>query len=232
MAVWREDTAIVIERCQGLEGEIQLQKRGPDYEIIYNGVFLMATYNGASEKAAVRKALTLVSGKYNKSLRVLIGGLGVGFSLQEALAQANVSCVAVAEIEPDIIRWNYEHFASVNNQALDDKRVEIFNDDFTLVLKEEAEKAKKQPTHCYHLVMVDTDNGSTWLSLPANSFFYEEKGLHLIKSLLHSDGMACFWCSEQEPILEGRLKKHFKEVSFNFKMERTGQAGCYYLAVN
>lgn len=230
MGAWIKDKAIVVERCQGLEGEIQLQTRGADYEIIYNGVFLMASYNGASERAAVRKALTLLSKKYHKSIRVLIGGLGMGYSLQEALAQDSVSYVAVAEIEPDIIRWNNEHFKSVNDHALDDKRVEIFNDDFLLLLEVESEKAKKNLAHSYHLVVVDTDNGSTWLSLPANSFLYEEKGLHLIKSLLHPQGIASFWSSEQEPAFESRLKKQFNQVSFNFEMEKTGQVGCYYLA--
>ncbi len=230
MVSWDENTVIVIERCQGLEGEIQLQMRGSDYEIIYNGVFLMASYNGASEKASVRKALALLSKKYDKSLRVLIGGLGIGYSLQEALAWDNVSYVAVAEIEPDIIRWNYEHFALLNNQALDDKRVKIVNEDFAVVLETEAERGKKDSANCYHLVVIDTDNGSSWLSLPANSFFYEVKGLQLINNILHPEGIACFWCSQREPVFEERLETLFNHVSFNFENEKTGQVGCYYLA--
>lgn len=232
MVSWREEAAVVIERRRGLAGEIQLQKRGPEYEIIYNGVFLMATYNGASEKAAVRKALALVSRYYKDSIRVLMGGLGVGFSLQEALAQASVSYIAVVEIEPDIIRWNYEHFARVNDQALDDPRTDLYNSDFRIVLKEEAEKTGRQPGQCYHVVLVDTDNGSSWLSRPENCFIYEDEGLQLIRSVLYLHGVACFWCFEREAKLEHRLKKHFKQVSFHSVNEKTGQEGCYYLACN
>lgn len=227
---WREESAVVIERCRGLKGEIQLQKRGSDFEIIYNGVFLMATYNGASEKAAVRKSLHLASRYYHDSLRVLMGGLGVGFSLQEALSQANVSYVAVAEIESKIIRWNREHLTAINNNALFDKRIEIFNGDFRLILEKEAEKTKKLPDQRYHVVMVDTDNGSCWLSLPDNSFFYQEEGLRLINRILYPKGIACFWCSYQETSFERRLKKTFYRVSFNSELEKTGQVGCYYLA--
>ena len=66
---------IVIERALTENGEIQLQKRGSDYEIIFNGTFLMATYNGDSEKLLVRWAIETA----DSPKTVLIAGLGVGF---------------------------------------------------------------------------------------------------------------------------------------------------------
>lgn len=78
--------AEIIERASTPRGEIQLQRRGEFYEIISNGTFLMATYNGESERLLVRRALEQAKAPG----KVLIGGLGVGFSLQEALSDPRV----------------------------------------------------------------------------------------------------------------------------------------------
>ena len=72
---WAEVKAEVIERCRGLAGELQLQRRGEEFEIIYNGVFIMATYNGASEKAAVRDALAIAVRRDGRPIKVLMAVL-------------------------------------------------------------------------------------------------------------------------------------------------------------
>lgn len=227
---WPEDAPQVIERCQGLYGELQLQKKGEEYEIIYNGVFLMATYNGASEKASVREALALVTSKGHDRVRVLMGGLGVGYSLQEVLARREVARATVVEIEPMIIQWNRSFFMDFNGRAIEDPRALFINSDFREVLEEEALAASKSPAYKRHVIMVDTDNGSSWLSLPSNSFFYSSSGLSLISTCLHEDGAACFWASRREEVFEEELNRVFGQVSFCSVLERTGQEGCYYLA--
>ena len=222
--------AEVIERLHGLSGEIQLQRRGSDFEIIYNGVFLMATYNGASEKKAVRDALLSFTCDGCSKLRVLMGGLGVGYSLQEALSFKEVGQVKIVEIEPAIIRWNRKYFKEINGEALDDRRSELIEGDFYRVLIEEANAAQQDQINKYHLVMVDTDNGSSWLSIPSNAAIYAEEGLMLIADCLHSGGIACFWVSRREEEFEHKLRKVFNIVRFQLVMEKTGQEGCYYLA--
>ena len=229
---WSEEVAEVIERCQGFAGELQLQRRGKEFEIIYNGVFLMATYNGASEKAAVKDALSLVSRHDSGTLNVLLGGLGVGYSLQEALACRQVARAAVAEIEPAVIRWNRTVLSGINGNALDDSRVVMINKDFRNVLEQEAQAAFRLPAGKYDVIMVDTDNGSSWLSLPANAFFYSNRGLQLIDTCLQPGGVACFWCSRREESFEAKLNARFKKVRFHSIPEKTGQEGCYYLAFN
>lgn len=227
---WLEETAQVVERCRGSAGEIQLQRRGREYEIIYNGVFLMASYNGASERAAVREALELVSLPATSPLRVLMGGLGMGCSLQEALDRKQVSRVVVAEIEPAVIRWNRGVLEHINGKALSDPRVVMNNADFMNILKEEAGAAVQDPARRFHVIMVDTDNGSSWLSLSSNAGIYEEEGLKLINRCLYPGGWACFWCSDREVKFERRLKKYFMDVYFRTVPERTGKEGSYYLA--
>ncbi len=227
--IWPGQPAEVIERIQGVKGEIQLQRRGSEYEIIYNGVFLMATYNGASEKESVREALQIVSNRFIAPFNVLIGGLGVGYSLREALACSGVGRVKVAEIEPAVIKWNRSFLKEVNNHALEDSRTLLAVNDFRRVLEEDASAIKESFEKQYHVIMVDTDNGSSWLSLPSNSFFYSPEGLQLIKNCLQSSGAACFWCSRREADFEGRLQEIFKQVSFRTVLEETGREGCYYL---
>lgn len=227
--IWLNQIAQVIERCTGLEGEIQLQRRGEEYEIIYNGVFLMATYNGASEKAAISNALKIVTSGGEKSVRVLMGGLGVGYSLREALAWKQVSTVTVAEIEPAIIRWNRSVLKIINQNALEDPRTDLINNDFSEVLRIEAAASLNDASRKYQVVMIDTDNGSSWLSLPSNAFFYGKDGLQLIKNCLHSDGVACFWSSEREEPFEKQLVNTFRQVNFHKVKEKTGYEGCYYL---
>lgn len=227
---WSDQTAVVIDRRRGLEGELQLQRRGEEYEVIYNGLFLMATYNGASEKAAIRDALKIAACRSNSPVNVLMGGLGVGYSLQEALAWKQVARVTVAEIEPAIIRWNRDVLRKINNNALYDPRTKLLNIDFREALEEEAETALRHPSRRYKVIMIDTDNGSSWLSLPSNAFFYSTDGLQLISTCLYPGGVACFWCSRREKAFEKQLDKKFHQVSFHSVEEKTGYEGCYYLA--
>lgn len=227
---WLEGRPVVIERCRGLGGELQLQKRGPEYEIIYNGVFLMATYNGASEKAAVRQALKMAAVGNQGPLRVLLGGLGIGYSLQEALACKEVAQVVVAEIESAVIRWNRTVFAGLNGNALADPRVVLVEADFRTLLEKETVPDGLSIVGSYHMAMIDTDNGSSWLSRPSNAFFYSDQGLNLLAGILEPSGVASFWCSSREAEFEVQLNNYFAGVRFRCVPEKTGQEGCFYLA--
>ncbi len=220
----------VIERVKYPGGEIQLQKREQHYEIIYNGVFLMATYNGASERAAVRSALGIVTRRYKEGIRMLIGGLGVGFSLQEALQWPQVVRVLTAEIEEAVIRWNRTFLRDFNGGVLHDGRVELLKEDFVKVVQREAHR--RVPEACYHVVLVDTDNGSTWLSRPANELLYRKSGLEQIRDCLLPGGVACFWCSSPEKEFEGRLQQLYRNVEYTSVLEQTGQEGGFYLCLN
>ncbi len=227
---WNFQERIVLERCRGVKGEIQLQRRGNEYEIIYNGVFLMASYNGISERALVSDALKMVNRGPGSHLGMLMGGLGMGFSLQEALACKEVKRVVVAEIEPAVIRWNRDYLGKLNNGAVNDSRVEIVNIDFIELIKEKAAAASRDPARAFQVVMVDTDNGSSWLSIPSNDRLYREGGLNLIKKCLSPGGVACFWSAKKEEDFEQRLRTCFHEVHFRRAEEKTGQESAYYLA--
>lgn len=107
---------VVVERAAGAGGELVLRRDGAHYEIISNGVFLMDTRNGESERLLVRAAAEGLDGP----VRILIGGLGVGFSLAEALTLPGVEHVTVVEREPAVIGWHATALRPWSAGALDD----------------------------------------------------------------------------------------------------------------
>ncbi|MFD1175727.1 spermine/spermidine synthase [Paenibacillus puldeungensis] len=190
----------VIERAQSPRGEIQLQQRGQYYEIISNGTFLMATYNGESERLLVRSALQHV----DKPSQVLVGGLGVGFSLQEALRDPRVKEVTVVEIEPKVVEWNRTVLASVSDYALANPRTKLVQADLVAWIRETKQS--------FDLICLDIDNGPDWKVYDGNASLYDDKGLHVLKSRLNPNGCITFWSATPSPDFAGLLKTHFGNV--------------------
>ena len=246
---WRDSGRQVLARLQGRGGELQLQRRSGHYEIIYNGVFLMADYNGGSERAAVRRGLERLAAACRErrnqrargaqesppAFRVLIGGLGMGFSLQEALRSPYTAAVTVAELEPAVIAWNRSYFKELNGNALADPRVTVLAQPFEEIIGAanagtSAGGSAETGGGPWHLIVVDTDNGSTWLSRPENAAIYSPAGLARIHASLLPGGIACFWCARREESLAGALHRCFQPpVIFEAVREQTGQEAGFYL---
>ena len=179
----------------------------------------------------MRRGLAALDPGGREGARVLMGGLGVGFSLQEALSfSPPVSQVVVAEIEPAVIAWNRSYLEEVNGRALQDPRVTVVNQPFELLLRQEAARIGGG-SGGYHLVFVDTDNGSSWLSRDANAAIYDREGLEMIHSCLVPGGAACFWCCRREPALEKKLARLFGPPRLETVLEETGQEAGFYLCL-
>jgi len=194
----------VIARGEGVCGEIGLRHGlGPDgqpaYEIILNGVFLMASYHRRSEQALAELALAPLAGQ--AGLHILIGGLGMGFTLQAALAHPQVAHVEVVEIEPLVVAWNRRYFADLNGRALDDPRVHLIEGDI-------AEHLTRTPGR-YHAVCLDVDNGPTWTVSEANARLYREPMLRCIADVLRPGGVLTVWSAERSPEFQQRLMALF-----------------------
>ncbi|WP_068785663.1 spermine/spermidine synthase domain-containing protein [Paenibacillus phocaensis] len=190
----------ILERTVTPRGEIQLQRRGDHFEIISNGTFLMATYNGESERLLVRRALELVPAPD----KVLIGGLGVGFSLQEALRDPRVQEAAVVEIESKIIEWNRSVLARVNGHALGHAKTRLIHADLVAWIRETSET--------FDLICLDIDNGPDWKVFDGNASLYDEAGLTALQSRLRPGGCLSFWSATSSPDFARRLQEAFGNV--------------------
>ncbi len=208
----------VIERATTENGEIQLQRRGSDYEIIFNGTFLMATYNGESEKLLVSQAIEAV-----KSPRtVLIAGLGVGFSLGEALGYSMLNKITVVEIEKKIIEWNRTHLAEFSNHGLLDPRVEVVQADFIAWMSDCRRK--------YDVICLDIDNGPDWLVMDNNGQLYDDQGIRSLLNILNESGAVSFWSAAKSDRLEKRLRQWFDKVKILAVDQPRGEPDYIYVA--
>ncbi|SDE87380.1 Spermine/spermidine synthase [Fontibacillus panacisegetis] len=190
----------IIERAITPRGEIQLQRRGEYFEVISNGTFLMATYNGESERLLVRSALQHVANPKT----VLIGGLGVGFSLQEALLDKRIKQVTVVEIEEKVIEWNRSVLGPASNYALSHPKCKLVNDDLISWIQETGDS--------FDLICLDIDNGPDWKVFEGNSLLYDELGLKTLTQRLNPGGSITFWSATPSPNFKDLLESFFGEV--------------------
>lgn len=213
-----EDSPLIIERAENERGEIQLQKRGEEYEIISNGTFIMATYNGESEKLLVEKALACAPNPKH----VLIGGLGVGYSLAAALAHTNIKTVTVVEIEQKIIEWNQTHLARYSLQSLEDPRTILVHDDFIHWME--------RPNQSYDVVCLDIDNGPDWTMIDSNQSLYQLERLQMLASLLNPNGVLAFWSATASLHFMDTLREIFTEVKAVTIPQRCGEPDYIFIA--
>jgi spermidine synthase len=194
------DRPTIVERAVGRLGELALRADGGHYEIISNGVFLMDTRSGASERLLVRLALRDKAGP----TRVLIGGLGVGFSLAEALKIDGVAHVTVVEIEPNVIAWGETYLAPFSDHALADPRVEIVNADLAGWLAE--------TEHRFDAICLDVDNGPGWTVADGNGRLYTDEGLAVLAARLTPGGALTLWSAAESLAFAERLQCLFSRV--------------------
>jgi spermidine synthase len=208
---------IVLERATTANGEIQLQKRGNDYEIIFNGIFLMATYNGESERLLVRWAVE----RAKSPQRVLLGGLGVGFSLDEACKNEQIESIKVVEVERKIIQWNSTYLAPYSHKALQQRKVEVVNADFVAWLKNATEK--------FDVICLDIDNGPEWVVMDENKNLYNDAGICALIKLLHKSGVISFWSATKSDRFAQVLKSWFHNVNVKEVKQKRGEPDYIYI---
>lgn len=188
-----------MERARSARGELALRQRGEVFELISNGVFLMDTSDGSSERLLARLATAEPPAR-----RVLVAGLGVGLTLAEVLLAAQVESVTVIEIEEAVVRWNLGPLAAVNAAALSDPRVRVVVTDLCAWIGETAER--------FDAICLDVDNGPDWTVADDNRWLYTVDGLRALKSRLAANGKLAVWSASLNPEFERRLAVVFGEV--------------------
>jgi spermidine synthase len=227
--MYMKQEKIILARETTPQGEIQLQQwvainstGQPVYEIIFNGVFLMASYNERSGKAVATLAIEPLVGE-RQAMRALIGGLGMGYTLRAALDYDGIRAVDVVEIEKHIISWAKRFFDELNGHALSDPRVHLIQMDLRDYLL--------QTEEAYDAITLDVDNGPTWLALESNQSLYERPTLVRIKDLLTEGGVLTVWAAEKCPDFQKRLEEIFgqaEEVTVQ-ETDRRGRPTDYFI---
>ena len=160
----------------------------------------MSTTAASSEQTMA----SLACDRAQKSQRVLIGGLGFGFTLRRVLELVSEdSEVEVAELLKIIIDWNREHLQEVNGALLDDPRVKVLQKDVFKIM---------QSGNRYDAILLDVDNSPDPLVQKGNGRLYQKRGLEMARAALRPKGRVVYWSAHEDPGFVKLLRKVFSKV--------------------
>lgn len=176
--------------------ELSLHKKDTHFFLRINREPLMATNAPESERIMAELACRDLAA----NARILIGGLGFGFTLQRTLELAAPGArVLVAELLPEVVTWNREFLGEVNGPLLDDPRVEIvLADVFSLI-------AQAAPDS-HDAILLDVDNGPSPMVQKDNARLYNARGLAAIRRTLRPGGRVTFWSASPDRTFARRLE--------------------------
>ncbi|MEV0903343.1 spermidine synthase [Streptomyces hokutonensis] len=190
------DTPVVLDRREGPYGEVVLRRHGELLQIIANGCFLMDTSDGRSERLLVDAAYAALDGRPQPD--VLIGGLGVGFSLAHAAADPRWGRITVVEREPAIVAWHRSGpLSALSASALADPRTDILKTDLVAFVNETCAT--------FDALCLDIDNGPDWTVTDSNENLYSPAGLASCARVLRPGGVLAVWSAQPSPEFERTL---------------------------
>jgi spermidine synthase len=198
----------LIERTRMPDGtELTLTRHTSEYVILANGERLMSSRMHGSEEALARlgcaRAATLTRPC------VLVGGLGMGFTLRAALdCVAPDALVVVAELVPSVVEWNRGVLGALADHPLDDPRVRVETCDVAATMRMNRDR--------FDAVLLDVDNGPNALTALSNGRLYENDGIALARASLRADGVLAIWSASNDRRFERRLR------SAGFSVRREG----------
>ena len=176
---------------------LKLIRRSDEYIILANGKSLMSSRMHGSEEAlatfACRQARTM------EQPSVLIGGLGMGFTLRATLDLLPPDAmVVVAELVPAVVEWNRGPLGPLAGQPLKDTRVRVEIDDVAVTLSSHPDQ--------FDAVLLDVDNGPTAFTASNNDGLYDDRGIAAAFAALKMDGVLAVWSAREDRKFEQRLR--------------------------
>ena len=187
-------------RVAGNEEELRLYRRGKEFSIRINGCELMNNRAHGSEDALAELACATIAD--HPCPRVLIGGLGMGYTTSAALRQLGAeSQVVVAELLPAVVMWNRGPLAELAGYPLQDHRVTVREVDVARILQEER--------RAYDAILLDVDNGPEALTRKDNMWLYTRAGLKAAFAALRPASVLAIWSASAgpEPVFTKRLRQ-------------------------
>lgn len=182
--------------------KFSLHEHDGDFFLKLNGDQLMSSTWTLSERLLADHACP--TGLAAETARVLIGGMGLGYSLKRALELVgDKGEVVVAELLPEVVQWNRDFLFEENGKLMDDPRTTMFIGDVFDAIREAADGKRKK----FDAILLDTDNGPTSLVQPQNKRMYGKQGMAMIRDALAPGGRVAFWAAAEEPSFEKHLKR-------------------------
>jgi spermidine synthase len=206
-------------RIPGDGGEMRLLQRGGEYSIRVGSYELMNSRVHGSEDALA----SLVCERLDCArVRVLIGGLGMAFTLLAVLKSVGrESEVVVSELVPEVVAWHRGPLAAVSGGALDDPRVSVREVDVARVLRDERS--------AFDAVLLDVDNGPVGLTSRKNDWLYSPAGLRAAHAALRPGGILAVWSAGPDAAFTRRLQQAGFSTEEVRVRGRGGKGGPRYL---
>lgn len=197
-------------------GELKFSRRGDEFSIKLSGIRgeLMNSRVYNSEKELSKLGCAHLASTDNA--HVLVGGLGMGYTLAQALKQVTAnSKVTVAELIPEVVKWNQGPLGDCAKNPLQDPRTNVHIGDVQALLR------LRKPS--FDAILLDVDNGPEGLTHDNNNHIYSLEGLQDIYKTLRSKGMLAIWSAGPDYLFTVRLKKAGFEVSTRIVRARKGK---------
>jgi spermidine synthase len=178
-------------------GELRLKQRGQEFSIMLGANELMNSRLSGSEKALATLSCEKIRGR--PAPHVLIGGLGMGFTLRAALGELGADAhITVAELVPAVATWARGPMAPVFENSLDDPRVTIHEGDVRPLIR--------SGKLAYDAILLDVDNGPDGITHEANDGLYDFAGLGAARDALRPGGVLAVWSSAPDSGFTRRLR--------------------------
>jgi spermidine synthase len=210
-----------IASAETRDGRLELRRRGDsDYLITVNGRVLMTSAAHRSEDALAQIACAPFAAK--KNARVLVGGLGMGFTLRAALdALGRSAHVTVAELNPVVVDWCRGPLSTLTTAALGDPRVGVLVDDVSRVIARAAEGSGAKR---FDAIVIDLYEGPQ-ARIADDDVLYSPTASANVARALRDGGIYAVWCEKASPAFERSLRR----AGFQVELTRAGRGGSVHL---
>lgn len=217
-------TLLDTAQIPGGQGELRLKRRGPEFSIMLGNIELMNSRLSGSEEALATLSCERIHSRSQP--RILIGGLGMGFTLRAALAVLGAKArIVVAELIPAVVAWARGPMAEVFGASLTDPRVSIEEGDVGRLIR--------SGRSTYDAIVLDVDNGPEGLIREANDGLYYAEGLTAARMALRPGGVLAVWSSGPDRHFTSRLRKagfRVDEVTVRANGQRGGARHVIWIA--